>query len=374
MTSSALRPTWCEIDLGAVSHNLRQLRRLVGPDVAIYVCLKGDASGCGAIEIARRAEAEGADGFAFGNVDAALACRAAGIAAPILLYPTCLAESAPLLGRAGLMPTLSTLEDVALWDQAAYGPLPIFLKIDGGGFRAGAFPQEAAAIARAIVGSRHLRLAGVYGHPMTSYGFEDEPYTVAQLEGIRAALAAIDAAGISVPLRMASSSAIVLGHPEVDLNAVDPGRLVLGMPFPAVEKRQTIWRPALVGLKSRLVMVRSLDAPGDVYPAPFLKLRPGMRLGLIPLGWSDGFPRKMPERAFGLLRGKRVPLLGPTHSELLRVDLTDVPDAEVGDEVVLLGRSGGVEIGLEELAGQWQVSTHDLFPAIGKTLPRHYIG
>ncbi len=99
-----------------------------------------------------------------------------------------------------------------------------------------------------------------------------------------------------------------------------------------------------------------------------------MRLGLIPFGWSDGYPRHMPENAVALIKGKRVPLLGPSHSELLRVDLTDMPEAEIGDEVVLLGRSGDAEINLEELAEQWRVSTHDLFPAIGKNLPRRYIG
>ncbi len=264
-----LRPTWCEIDLGAVSHNLRQLRRLVGPEVAVYVCLKGDASGCGALEVARRAEAEGADGFAFGNVDSALACRAAGMERPILLYPTCLPDSARVLEEANLMPTLSTLEDVALWDRAARTSLPVFLKIDGGGFRAGAFPHEAVAIARAIAGSRHLRLAGAYGHPMTSYGFDDEPYTLAQLAAIKRALAAIEAAGIPMPVRMASSSAIVLGHPDADLNAIDPGRLVVGMPFQAVAERRTSWKPALVGLKSRLVMVRALGSRTTSFPHRF---------------------------------------------------------------------------------------------------------
>jgi alanine racemase len=370
---ATLRPTWCEIDLGAVSHNLRQLRRLVGPHVAIYVCLKGDASGCGAMEVARRAEAEGVDGFAFGNIDSALACRAAGIERPILLYPTCLPDSAPVLEQAGLMPTLSTLEDVTLWDRAARYRLPVFLKIDGGGFRAGAFPHEAAAVARAIAGSQHLHLAGVYGHPMTSYGFDDEPYTLAQLDAIKRALGAIEAEGIQVPIRMASSSAIVLGHPDADLNAVDPGRLVVGMPFESAAERQATWRPALVALKSRLVMVRSLAETDDVFPAPFLHRRPNMRLGLIPFGWSDGYPRHMSENAVALTKGKRVPLLGPSHSELLRVDLTDLPDAQVGDEVVLLGRSGDAEISLEELAEQWRVSTHDLFPAIGKTLPHRYL-
>lgn len=79
MTSLPLRPTWCEIDLGAVTHNLRQLQALLGPQVSVYVCLKGDASGSGAIAVAKRAEAEGVAGFAFGNVDAALVCREAGI-------------------------------------------------------------------------------------------------------------------------------------------------------------------------------------------------------------------------------------------------------------------------------------------------------
>ncbi|WP_130582470.1 alanine racemase [Bradyrhizobium sp. Leo170] len=133
MISAPFRPTWCEIDLGAVSHNLRQLRELLGDGVAVYVCQKGDASGCGAVEIARRAEREGVAGFAFGNIDRALACREAGIESPILLYPNCLPEAAPVLQRARLMPTLSTTEDVARWDAAATAAMPVFLKIDAGG-------------------------------------------------------------------------------------------------------------------------------------------------------------------------------------------------------------------------------------------------
>lgn len=373
MASVFLRPTWCEIDLGAVAHNVRQLRALLGPGVAIYVCLKGDASGCGATEIAVRAETEGATGFAFGDIDSAIACRDAGVTSPILLYPTCLPETAPVLERKRLMPTLSTLEDVALWDQAVVGRLPVFLKIDAGGFRAGALPHQAAAVARTIAESQHLELAGVYGHPMTSYGFEDETYTLSQLHAFERALAAITEAGIAVPVRMVSSSAIVLGHPEADFNAVDPGRLALGLSFPAVEERQAIWRPALIGLKSRLVMVKSLAEIGDVAPAPFMNLRPNMRLGLIPFGWSDGYPRNMPDSATALVRGRRVSLIAPTHSELIRVDLTDIPEADIGDEVVLLGRSGACEIRLDDLAEQWNMSTHDLFPAIGKTLPHRYV-
>jgi alanine racemase len=375
MTTS-LRPTWCELDLSAVSHNVALLREMVGPAVQVFVCLKGDANGCGDVAVAGQLQKDGVAGIAFGNIDRAIACRQAGIGLPILLYPTCLPEHAPVLQRLDLMPTLSTEQDVALWSaHAASAPLNVFLKLDGGGFRAGALPADAVRVATAIVRSGNLRLAGAYAHPMTSYGPVDVAYTDGQIAACRAALAAIQAAGIAVPVRMISSSAIILSNPEADENAVDPGRLMLGIgEFPARADRQRSWRPVLRGLRSRLVMVKSLAEPGDVPRAPFLKLRPGMRIGLIPYGWSDGYPQTMPPTATALLHGKPVRLLGPTHSELMRVDLTDVPDAAVGDEVTLLGRSGDAELTLEDVAAQWGTSVSHLYPAICRLLPRVYVG
>lgn len=366
------RPTWCEIDLTAVTANLATLRDMVGPKVGIYVCLKGDASGCGDVEVGRTAEAAGVSGVAFGNLDRAIVARQAGLRLPILLYPTCLPETAPSLETHDLMPTLSTLEDVSAWSTHARS-LKVFLKIDGGGFRAGALPHEAAEVARAIARSGTLHLAGAYGHPMASYGPVDAAYTNAQIQACIAALQNMKAAGIDVPVRMVSNSAIILSNPEADLDAIDPGRLVLGLPFAAGPGRDRSWRHALVGLRSRLVMIKSLADPGDVMRAPFLPLRHGMRLGLIPYGWSDGFPRKMPESAVALVRGRRVKLLGPSHSELIRVDLTDIPDAQLGDEVVLLGRSGSDQITIDELAAQWQMSVSDIYPAVGKSIRRRYL-
>jgi alanine racemase len=208
---------------------------------------------------------------------------------------------------------------------------------------------------------------------MTTYGTPDPAYTAAQIASCKAMIAAIEAAGIAVPIRMVSSSAILVSDPAADLNAVDPGRLVTGFGFPAIPERQRSWRPALVGLRSRLVMVKPLADTTGVMPAPFLPLRPNMRIGLIPYGWSHGFPRHMPGKATVLLRGRRVRLLAPSHSELLRVDLTDVPEAAVGDELVLLGRSQEEAITLPELAEQWGMAVSELPPIIGRTLRRVYL-
>src|SRR5690606_28086755 len=155
---------------------------------------------------------------------------------------------------------------------------------------------------------------------------------------------------IPVPLRMCSSSEVLLSHPEADFNAVDPGRLVAGIGFPAVPERTRVWRPALVGLKSRLVMVKSLERHDGVAPPPFFALHPGMRLGLVPFGWGDGHPRRLSPDAHVLIRGRHAPLLGPVHSELLRIDLTAIPEAALGDEVVFIGRSGDCELTVENLA------------------------
>jgi alanine racemase len=120
-------------------------------------------------------------------------------------------------------------------------------------------------------------------------------------------------------------------------------------------------------------MVKSLAEIGDVMPAPFLDLRPGMRLGLIPFGSSDGYPRPMPKNASAIVRGRRVRLLPPVHSELIRIDLTDVPEAITGDEVVLLGTSGELAITVDELAEQWGVDPAEVYTSVGRSIRRVYV-
>lgn len=375
--SGCFRPTWCEVDLEAIAHNTRQIKEMVGQDVKLLVCLKGDALACGAERISITCEQSGADGFAFGNIDTAIACRKAGVSLLMLLYPSCLPQSASVLEAHRLIPTISTVEDVHSWDTHVKSSLDVFLKIDSGGLRAGSSPQASQRVAAAIASSKRLRLAGVYGHTLASYhidanwSFEHGPQR--QLQVFLGALKDIEDAGIKIPIRMFSSSEILLSQPEADLDAVEPGRLVLGLDFPAVASRRRVWKPALVGFKSRIVVKKPLDIAHASKQPSFFPLRDDMIIGLLPMGWSDGYPKTLPKMPTALVRGKRVSLLGPVHSELLRIDLTDVPEAEVGDEVVLLGTSGSEQISLQDLAQQWGASVADVYTAIGKTLPHVYL-
>ncbi len=371
MPDNFVRPSWIEIDLDAIAHNISQLREMVGSAVKIFVCLKSNGLGCGANAVARRVESEGGDGLAFGSVDAAIACRQSNVSLPILVYPSALPESAPAFESHQLMPTLSTLDDVDAWSNFVGSQLDVFLKIDTGGCRAGCFPGDAVNIGRAIQASDKLNLAGVYGHPMASYGLGSD--TSKQINIFLKTISLLEDAGMNIPIRMLSSSEIILNHPEADLNAIDPGRLIAGVHFDSISSRKRHWQSALVGVKSRIVMKKIINNPGDLPATRFSDQQGDRVLGLIPFGWNDGFPPVISGDCFALVNGYRAPFVGPIHSELIRVDLTDVPDVNVGDEVVLLGKSKGENIGLNDLSDQWGVSEFDIYARLGKSLPKVYV-
>ena len=373
--ASLLRPTWFEIDLDAVAHNLRQLRRMVGSGVAVYACLKRNAYGCGAGQVARVMQREGADAIAVGNIDDALAIRDARVTLPILLYPNCLAADAgPAVVRHRLMPTISGLDDVAAWERAAGGgTLDAFAKIDVGLFRGGAMPREALALLGRISDSNVLRLAGAYAH---LHGYDPstgDDYAAWQFENFRTVTREAASHGIDVPVRMVASTSVVLQHPEMDLNGVDPGRILYGLKPSPVASRNLPMRPAVRAWKSRLILTKWIapeDAGGFAGPFPVRERR---RIGVLPLGWGDGIPRRLPGRAEALVGGTRVHVVGPVHLEHMRVDLTDVPDAGVGDEATFLGTQGEEAITLEELADCWGIDALDFLGGMRDHIARIYV-
>ena len=269
-----------------------------------------------------------------------------------------------------LMASLSSAEEAVAWQEASRGRLKVFVKIDAGAFRAGALPRDARAIFAAVKGLRHLDLAGAYSHFLLPQ--EDDAHAQWQLVNFQSAVAAAEELGIKLPVRMVAGTAVVLSYPEMDLNGVDPGRMLYGVRAFPNPKRDFPLRPALRAFRSRLIMVKDVD-PDDAEGgrAPFELVRP-MRIGLLPLGWGDGFPRVKPDGACVLVRGRRVPLLPPVHLEHLRVDLTELPEARLGDEVTLIGRQGEAAILMEEVARQWGLGPTEFYALLRDHVPRAY--
>jgi len=354
-------------DLDAVVHNASAVRSALSPGCRLFACLKGDAYGIGIRFVAPALAAAGVDAFAVGAVEDALEIRGVGCSSQdILLYPNCLPDAAPLVERERLTITISSIDEARAWHAAAGGTIDAFVKVDVGAIRAGVLPRVAGRLAQALRTLPKLRIVGAYAHLHLPDPAAMREYAQWQFANFGQAVASMTAEGLRVPVRMVSGTAALQQFPHMDLEAVDPGRALFGLGFQGVQRRFDL-RPALVGWRARLLLVKEVE-PEDVAPhgAPFV-LRAQRRIGVIPLGWGDGLPRLMPDSATVLVRGRRARLLPPSHFEHVRVDLTDVPDARYGDEVVLLGEQEGERLAMNELA-QW--TGRDPLHLLG-AMPRH---
>ncbi|WP_142781660.1 alanine racemase [Agrobacterium sp. T29] len=370
LSGAALRGSWYQIDLGAIRHNYRQIRRHLSLETKIYACLKRNAYGCGAGPVAAALAEENVDGFAVASIIDAISIRNGGITSPILLYPGALPVAASAIETLGLIPTISSLDELRQW-RSAIRTLRIFLKVDLGFFRAGATPLQIIDILAEAAADPNVTVEGIYAH-MSELPNSAESEAYNQFEIMKRTLTDALSIGVPLPIVMMSSTDSVLQYPEMDFDAVDPGALFIGLSDRGPPKRNVILRPALTEIAASLVSVKRLDA--SLGPLPAIPgLHAGMTLGVIGMGWGDGLPRNIPSGATALVRGKRARLLPPAHLEHIRIDLTDVPDAAFGDRVILLGKQGEEHIDHDEAAHFWGTDTMGLYAHLRDHIPRVYI-
>lgn len=361
-----LRPTWFEIDLTAAADNLRAVRGLVGPARKIFAVVKADAYGFGSVALGRTFVESGADALAVADLADGVRLREAGITVPVLVYPNALPDAAGDVIAAGLTPAITDLETARAYAAVATGPVGVFVKVDVGLERLGVPADQAVKTIVAIHELPRIRLAGVCTHLHVPGGAEPG-YVAWQFARFTAVLDALAAHGVDVPVRLAASSPLVLDYPDTYLNAVDPGRMLYGVERADRAGRVPL-RTVFGALKSRLVEVKELTPRERFADAAPFPIAGAMRLGVIPIGAGDGLHHLAPDRA--LVRGRSVPVLARPSLEHTRLDLTAVPDARVGDEVVLIGRQGPEAITCEEVAVRSRLDPLHLALAIGPRVIR----
>ena len=367
-----LRPNRFEIDLGAIAECTRSIRRLIGVDVTLFAALKCNAYGFGLEPVARTVLAAGADAISVVDRGNAITLRRAGVVAPILVYPGSLEnESAVRAVEANdLIPTLVDMESARLYSCIATRVIRVAVKLDIGQERLGFPAEEAVDAVVAIAALPRLKVHVLNSHPNVP-GNGSQAYRDWQLARFSQACAGIAARGIDVPLRMIASSKLLAITGQMTLNAVDPGQMYFGplkadgdVPWPTT-------RQAFAKLSSRLIHVRILHRSEFIEQAPFL-VRPGMVLGVIPIGLADGASEC--HCGYVLVRGRRAPVLGTPSLEHLRIDLSDVPGAAVGDEVVLVGAQGGEQITPQDVVrARGHARSTDLAIALRLSVQRHYV-
>ncbi len=329
--------TWAEVNLGAIRHNVRTLKRRAG-DARLMAVVKADAYGHGAVPVSRAALEARAESLAVVTVEEGAELRRARIEAPILVFTDLLPDELALAGEYRLQVTAHSIPSARR--IAAYPGLEAHLKINTGMNRWGVEPDEAGE-ARGILGSQ---LAGVYTHLASADS--DEEATRRQLEVFDGVLAARDFGGVLVH---AANSAGTLWRPSSRYECVRPGIALYGL-HPAGDEGDPAdedLRPAL-SLKSYVAGIRRLSSgEGVSYGLTFRAGEP-MFAATVPVGYAEGYRRILSNRAAALIRGERRPLLGRVTMDACVFGIDG--EVEIGDEVVLVGEQGRESVRAEEVA------------------------
>src|SRR5581483_2929859 len=354
------RPAWTEIDLGKLRRNLQLIRGDLPKHVRLMAVVKDEAYGHGALDVARVAVEEGAWGFGLSTLEEAMTLRDAGIKAPLLLLGErqeaelewCVAHD--LTVCVNEPHNIRALAKVA----AKFGKqVPVHLKIHTGMSRYGIRWDEALPLVEKILTEKSLQLEGVMTHFAQS-DETDKTFADLQFARFHEVLRGLEEKRVPVKYRHACNSGGFLDLPQAHLDMVRVGILLYGV-FPSQVCRRIDGIEPVMSVKAKVAAIQKLK-PGEVvgygmrYTAPAER-----RIAVLPIGYGDGFPRVRNEGA-ALIRGKRAPLVGGIAMDALMVDITDIPDAQMWDEAVLMGRQGAEEITVRDVAALKKSVTYDV--------------
>jgi len=371
---SLLYATHARVHLGNVRDNLRAIRAAVGPERKVLVAVKANGYGHGAVAVSRMIEATGAaDWLGVATVPEGLQLREAGLRLPILkLGPTFPAEMEASVA-AGITLAVCSREEADAAAEAARvagRPAAVHLKVDTGMGRVGVTQEEAPALALHLSALPGVELGGVFTHLPVSDA-PDPAFTREQISRFRAVAADVqEAAGRRLLVHCANSGA-VLGHEAAWLDMVRPGIMIYGFrPDPATP--DTIPLKPGMSLLTRVSFLKRVATGTSIgYGRTWVAPRDTF-IATIPAGYADGFNRLFSNRGRVLIGGRSYPLVGRVCMDQSMVDLGPETDVRVGDEVVLLGRSGEAEIRCEEWAEKLGTITYEVTCQVSPRVTRVY--
>jgi alanine racemase len=367
-------PAWVEVDLDAFASNLRWIRGRLGRDVRIHLVVKADAYGHGAAAIARVAREENVHSLGVATLHEGIELRREGSDLPIIILSPTLPNEAGAIVDNRLVPTVGNPETAnALSDlsRAAGTRTPVHVEVDTGMGRSGIAPGEAVAFCTGLDRLPGIELAGLYTHFPKADAPEGAPMVRRQLADFRRIADAVRDAGIDPGLLHAANSAAVMLQSESWLDMVRPGILAYGLtPSEAVPPPPEL--TPVMRFVSRIVHLRELPPGHPVsYGGDFVSPE-RMRIGTAAVGYGHGYPYALSGRGYALLRGRRVPILGRVTMDTTVFDLRGVPEARLGDEIVLFGRQGDETIRAGDLAALAGTLHYEVLIGIGRRVPRVY--
>ncbi|HYI24178.1 MAG TPA: alanine racemase [Thermomicrobiales bacterium] len=367
------------VDLDAYAGNIRAIRGLVNPEAQLLAVVKANAYGHGANPLAKVAMESGAGALGVATVDEGAQLRSAGIDAPILVFGAIGRNErarAIGLGLELVVADIAFARGLAAEAKASLRkePVPVHIKIDSGMNRFGVNPDEAVAAAREITAHPELRLVGLMTHQASADAESDGP-ALRQEAAFDAAIAAIADAGIELPMQHMANSATLLRFPEMHRGQVRAGILSFGLnPDPALPAPALI-RPVAT-IHARLMRVFEIERGEAVgYGGTYRSTR-REKVGLVPLGYADGYRRDFSNRGWMSVQGQRAEIIGRVSMDQCVVRLSEGAEACAGDPVVVVGDGTADSAGaptFNELASLIGTIPYELCCGLAPRLPRLYL-
>lgn len=363
------------IDLAALEHNYRQLRRLCEPQVKMLAVVKADAYGHGLLPVARKLAGAGVDYFGVGSLEEGLELRQAGFHQPVLLLLGILPQEAECAVSHDL--------DVALFRQDVAQALAaaahnqgkkarVHLKVDTGMGRLGLLPSEVLSFLAGLKKLRYLDAVGLISH-LAVADEEDKTYTYKQVHEFTSLLAAAREAGWKLPLSHITNSAALWEVPAAHLGMVRPGLMLYGS-SPSPGRRLSVDLKPVMSLAAQVLQVKRLPPGSKISYGCTYTTPDWCDLAVLPVGYCNGYSRLFSNRGEVLIHGRRAPIRGRVCMNLTMVDVTGFPEVKDGDRAVLLGTDQGDQLRGEDLGTWAQTISYEIYCALGTANVRRYIG
>ena len=371
------RPTHAVVNLGHYRYNLRAIQKRIGKKRGIIAVVKAQAYGHGMLECARAALEEGIRWLGVATVDEALTLRQQPEFTStriLVMGPTFPADAEDLVQNridvaVGTVAVARALDKAS---QTLKPPAHAHLKIDTGMGRFGFWHEELPAILKTLRGLHAISWQALMTH-FSESDIRSKTYTRWQIANFERVVKRCADAGFKPAILHAANSGAILQHPAAYYDLVRPGIMSYGM-LPDIQTQRTIPIKPVITLLTRIINVREYPAGRYLSYGRTYQTKRSSRIGILPLGYGDGYPRHLSNCGYVMTHGKRAPVRGRVCMDQVLIDITQIPEAHVGSEVVVYGRKGANYVPIEDVARLAGTITYEITCDITPRVPRVYVG
>lgn len=370
-----LRPAWAEIDLDAIAYNTRNIKKLIG-DKDLIAVVKANCYGHGVIDIIPTLLENGASRFAVAMISEALEIRDNKITAPVMILgftPLYLGEELINNNIEQTVYDLDYAKELSKIALTLNKKAKIHIAIDTGMGRIGFLPNEKSIDnITEICSLEGIEVIGIFTHFSTS-DEKDKQYSHEQFTKMLSVMDTLKKRGIDIPLKHVANSGAIIDLPDTYLDAVRAGIILYGYyPSDEIDKNNLALKPALT-LKATITNVKTLEKDMYVSYGRTFKTSNETIVATIPVGYADGYLRKLAENGKVIIKGEFAPIIGRICMDQFMIDVTNIPDVKIGDEVILLGEKNGLKYNADDMAKKLDTINYEVTCMLKSRLPRVYI-